>query len=113
MATSVYFNNYNSFYTEQRLVEDLIVETIKMMGADAYYLPNDNDQARDLLYGEDPVKKFTSAFPVEVYLSTALEYMGEKDFFSKFGLEIRNEVSVILSKRSFSERRKRRNGACW
>ena len=104
MATSVYFNNYNSFYTEQRLVEDLIVETIKMVGSDAYYLPNNNDQARDLLYGEDPVKKFESAFPIEFYLSSALEYTGEKEFFSKFGLEIKNNASVIVSKRSFTQR---------
>lgn len=103
MATSVYFNNYNS-KAEQRLFEDLIVESIKIMGFDAYYLPNDNDAARDLLYGEDPLKKFTSAFPLELYLSSALEYTGEKDFFSKFGLEIRNNLSVVLSKRTFSQR---------
>jgi hypothetical protein len=103
MATSQYFNNYNS-HAEQRVVEDLIVESIKIMGFDGMYLPNDNDQARDLLYGEDPVKKFQSAFPVEFYLSSSLEYMGEKEFFSKFGLEIKNNVNVILSKRSFSQR---------
>ena len=103
MPTSVYFNNYNS-YAEQRVVEDLIVESIKIQGFDAYYLPNDNDQARDLLFGEDPVKKFSSAFPVELYLSSALEYTGEKEFFSKFGLEIKNNVNVILSKRTFSQR---------
>ena len=56
MATSQYFNNYNAL-SEQRVVEDLIVESIKIMGFDGMYLPNDNDQARDLLYGEDPVKK--------------------------------------------------------
>ena len=104
MATSQYFNNYNSRYTEQRLVEDLIVESIKIMGFDGYYLSNDNDQARDLLYGEDPVKKFQSAFPVEFYLSEALNYTGEKEFFSKFGLEIKNHTKVIVSKRSFSQR---------
>ena len=103
MPTSVYFNNYNAT-NEQRLVEDLIVESIKIMGFDAYYLPNDNDEARDLLFGEDPLKKFTTAFPVEMYLSSALEYTGDKEFFSKFGLEIRNNVSVILSKRTFSQR---------
>jgi len=103
MPTSVYFNNYNSS-PEQRLFEDLIVESIKIMGFDAYYLPNDNDSARDLLYGEDPLKTFSSAFPVEMYLSSALEYTGDKEFFSKFGLEIRNNVSVILSKRSFLQR---------
>lgn len=104
MATSQYFNNYNSQFAEQRLVEDLIVESIKIMGFDGYYLPNDNDQARDLLYGEDPVKKFTSAFPVEFYLSEALNYTGEKEFFSKFGLEIKNHSKVIISKRSFAQR---------
>lgn len=103
MATSVYFNNYNS-QAEQRLFEDLIVESIKIMGFDAYYLPNDNDEARDLLFGEDPTKKFQSAFPLEMYLSSALEYTGDKEFFSKFGLEIRNNVSVVLSKRTFSQR---------
>ena len=103
MATSSYFNNYNSI-TEQRVVEDLIVESIKIMGFDAYYLPNDNDTARDLLYGEDPIKKFRSAFPVEFYLSSSLEYMGEREFFSKFGLEIKNNVTVIISKRSFAQR---------
>lgn len=104
MATSVYFNNYNSKFQEQRLVEDLIVESIKIMGFDGYYLPNDNDIARDLLYGEDPVKKFQSAFPVEFYLSEALNYTGEKEFFSKFGLEIKNHTKVIVSKRSFAQR---------
>jgi len=103
MATSSYFNNYGA-HSEQRLIEDIIVESIKIMGFDAFYLPNDNDAARDLLFGEDPVKKFRSAFPLELYLSNSTEYMGEKEFFSKFGLEIRNNVNVILSKRSFSQR---------
>jgi hypothetical protein len=67
-------------------------------------LPNDNDAARDLLFGEDPVKKFQSAFPLELYLSNALDYQGEKEFFSKFGLEIKNNINVILSKRSFTQR---------
>jgi len=103
MPTSVYFNNYNSV-AEQRVLEDLIVESIKIMGFDGYYLPNDNDIARDLLFGEDPVKKFQSAFPLELYLSNSLDYDGEKEFFSKFGLEIKNNVNVIVSKRSFQQR---------
>jgi hypothetical protein len=103
MATSVYFNNYNSL-AEQRVVEDLIVESIKIMGFDAYYLPIENETDRDILYGEDPVKRFSAAFPIEFYLSSSMEYGGEKEFFSKFGLEIKNTVNIILSKRSFSQR---------
>jgi hypothetical protein len=104
MPVSQYFNNYNAKYTEQRLVEDLIIESIKIQGFDAYYLPNDNDAARDLLYGEDPTKRFTNAFPLEMYLSNATDYNGEREMFSKFGLEIKNQVSVIVSKRTFSQR---------
>jgi hypothetical protein len=103
MATSVYFNNYNSL-AEQRVIEDLIVESIKIMGFDAYYLPIENETDRDILYGEDPIKRFSSAFPIEFYLSSSMEYGGEKEFFSKFGLEIKNTVNIILSKRSFSQR---------
>jgi hypothetical protein len=103
MATSVYFNNYNSL-AEQRVVEDLIVESIKIMGFDAYYLPIENETDRDILYGEDPIKRFSAAFPIEFYLSSSMEYGGEKEFFSKFGLEIKNTVNIILSKRSFTQR---------
>lgn len=103
MPTNVYFNNYGAL-SEQRVLEDLIVESIKIMGFDGYYLPNTNDQARDLLYGEDPVKKFESAFPVELYLSNFQGYEGQEDFFSKFGLEIKNNVKVILSRRTFEQR---------
>jgi len=104
MATSNYFNNYGSI-AEQRVIEDIIIESIKIMGFDAYYCPNDNDIARDLLYGEDPVKKFQSAFPLEMYLSSdPLDYQGQQEFFSKFGLEIKDSVNVMVSRRSFAQR---------
>ena len=60
MATNLYFNNFQST-PEQRLMEDLMIETIKINGVDIYYIPNINEEKRDLLYGEDPLKKFTSA----------------------------------------------------
>lgn len=101
--TNQYFNNYND-KSEQRLIEDLIVESIKIMGFAAYYIPIFNPEDRDILFGEDPLKKFKSAYPIEMYLSTAMQYDGDRDFFTKFGLEIRNEASVIVSKRSFTQR---------
>lgn len=103
MPTNHYFSNYDN-KGEQRLIEDLIIESIKIMGSDAYYLPNNNSQARDLLFGEDPLKTFTSAFPIEIYLSSNLDYLGEKEFFSKFGLQIKNDVTVVVSRRTFNER---------
>ena len=101
MATNLYFNNYNDT-PEQRLMEDLMIETIKINGVDCYYIPNINEAARDLIYGEDPLKKFTAAYPLEMYVTNVDGYEGEREFFSKFGLEIRNNMSVIVSKRSFA-----------
>ena len=82
----------------------MISESIKIQGFDAFYIPNNNAIARDLLYGEDPVKKFTTAFPVEMYLSSVMGHEGQKDFFSKFGLEIRNQVHVLVSRKAFYQR---------
>jgi hypothetical protein len=105
MATSQYFNNYNSKYNEQRLVEDLICESIKIMGFDCQYLPIENPSDRDILYGEDPVKRFENAFTLEMYLSSdPMDYIGQKDIFTKFGLEIKDDVNVIVSRRAFQER---------
>ena len=104
MPTSVYFNNYNS-NAEQRVIEDLIVESMQIMGFDAFYLPIENPEDRDILYGEDPVKKFKSAFPLEMYLSgDVMDYQGQQEFFSKFGLEIKNVVTVSVSRRTFQQR---------
>jgi hypothetical protein len=103
MATSQYFSNYSA-RNEQNLIEDLIVESIKIMGFDGFYLTIDNESDRDILFGEDPTKKFKTAFPVELYLSNIMDYSGEGDVFSKFGLEIRNTVQVLISKRTFEQR---------
>lgn len=103
MATNQYFNNFNA-RNEQNIIEDLIVESIKIMGFDGYYIPNNNAIARDLLFGEDPIKKFQTAFQLEFYLSSNMGYSGDGDFFSKFGLEIRDHVKVIVSRRSFNQR---------
>jgi len=104
MATSQYFYNYNSKYNEQRLLEDVVTESFKIMGFDAYYLPNDGGASRDLMYGEDPLRAFTRSFAVEMYLSKADGYEGREDIFSKFGLEIRNNVKVMVSRRAFAQR---------
>jgi hypothetical protein len=103
MPTSTYFNFYKS-KPEQRLIEDLMVEAIKQYGFDGYYIPMENTVARDLLFGDDPLKEFTSAYPLEFYMSSSEGYIGEQEFFSKFGLEIHNTLTLMMSKRSFAQR---------
>ena len=60
MATSVFFNNFNSF-AEQNLIEDLIIESIKIYGIDVYYLPRTINN-RDSVFREGSTYTFDSAF---------------------------------------------------
>lgn len=102
MPTNPYFNFYNN-RQEQNLVEDLIHESIRMMGFDGYYIPNENKQSRDLIYGDDPLKKFENAYTIAMYLSNSVDPGMNNEFFSKFGLEIKNSVRVMVSRRSFGK----------
>lgn len=103
MATSVYFNNNGYGSQERFLVEDLINESIKNHGIDVYYIPRDSQSSLDEIYGEDPVKSFTQAIKIEVYLETYNDFEGNEEFFSKFGLEVSKGVKVAMSRRSFDK----------
>ena len=102
MATSVYFNNFNpAVINEIRLLEDLIVESIQIMGHDVWYIPRDSYNGIDEIWGESINAKFTRAYAIEAYLANVEGYEGDGDFFSKFGLDIRDTTNIILSDRSF------------
>ena len=101
MATNVYFNPFptSQITNEQLLVEDLVIEAMQMYGMDVYYLPRGTRDQVDYLYGEDTLKQYTTAYPIEMYMENITGMTGEQDFISKFGLEIRDEVSMLVSRR--------------
>ena len=84
------------------LVEDLVIEAMQIHGMDVYYLPQTSRDQADMLYGEDTLKEFRSAYGIEMYLENVSGMDGEGDFISKFGLEIRDEVTLLMSRRRFS-----------
>jgi len=100
MPTSVYFNNQKAT-VEQQLLEDLIIESIRNHGIDVYYLPRESQSSIDELFGDDPVKCYRHAIKIEMYLESFQDYEGNKEFFSKFGLEIQETARLCLSRRSF------------
>ena len=104
MATNVYFNPFplNQITSEQLLVEDLLIEALKIYGMDVYYLPRSSGDVVDYIYGEDSNKQYTAAYPIELYLENVTGMDGEGDFISKFGLEIRDEITLLVSRRRFA-----------
>lgn len=101
MATNRYFNLYRRG-SEQSLAEDLMIEAIKMYGIDTLYLPR-SLQKEDLIYGEDVVSKFDDYFDIEVYIKNVEGFDGQGDLFKKFGLEIQDQATLIISRNRFSQ----------
>ena len=104
MAVNGYFNNYPSqerINNEYLLMEDVIVESIQIMGHNVYYVPRESFDEGDMVFGEYSKSAFNKAYLIEAYLANVTGHEGQGDFFSKFGLEIRDTDTFVLSRRSF------------
>lgn len=106
MATNGYFNNFpsqNRLGNEHSLLEDVIVESIQIMGHNCYYIPRESLDDLDMIFGETTKVKFNKAYMIEAYIANTEGFEGDGDFFSKFGLEIRDTSNFIISRRSFAK----------
>ena len=99
MATNPHFRPQKG---EQDIIEDLTVEMIKIHGQDFVYLPRTLVK-EDELFGEDVLSKFTDGIELEMYIESVDGFEGEGDFISKFGLEIRDSMSLVISKKRFEQ----------
>ena len=104
MAVNHYFQNGNGIgnTNEKRLHEDLIIEGLKIYGHDCYYLPRTLVN-RDLILGEDTLSKFDDSYLLEMYMETTEGFAGEQEIINKFGLEIREDTTFMLSKRRWQD----------
>ena len=99
MPTNVYFNH--AVQSEQDLHEDLVVESLRFYGHECFYLPRtivDEDE----LFGEDTSSKFDDAYSVEMYIENTEGFEGEGDLLSKFGVEVRDQATFVLSRRTWN-----------
>ena len=95
MPTNVYFDTGTT--SEQRLYEDIIIEQLKIYGQDVYYLPRKLAN-KDSIFGEDPASSFDDSYIIEMYVDNSDGYMGEQEIIKKFGLELRDDITFIVSK---------------
>lgn len=101
MPVNTYFDNYTNA-AEQLLIEDLVVESIKMYALDCEYLPRTAGAVDDLL-NEDDLPTFESYHTIEMYIKNVEGFDGEGDFLSKFGLQIRDSMTLTISYRSYND----------
>ena len=99
MARNIYFSD--AIRSEQKLYENIIIESLKMYGQDVYYLPRTIVNENRIL-GEDVSSKFSNSYKIEMYIENTEGFDGEGDLFTKFGVEIRDEATFIVSRRRWN-----------
>lgn len=103
MPTNPYLNHLGFTNTnEQLLYNNLIQEAIRNYGMDVIYIPK-STQKLDLLFGEDVLRKFEKHYHIEMYFESVDGFSGDRNFLSKFGLEIRKQANFVVSVDRFSQ----------
>ena len=101
MPTNFYFNNFGSSQ-EQNLIEDLVIESIRIYGHEVWYCPRTIDN-EEKIFKEDELASFNNAYSIEMYIKNVEGFEGEGDFLSKFGLQIRDRITFTVARRTFTD----------
>ena len=100
MPRNVYFSQGAT--SEKRLYEDITIEALKIYGHDVYYIPRTivNTNA---IFNEDTLSKFGEAFQIEMYVENTDGFEGDGELLSKFGVESRDSMTLVLASRRWEE----------
>ena len=88
--------------SEQRLVQDLINEQLKIYGVEVIYLPR-RIVNKDSIFTEIQSSSFRDNFSIEAYVNTYEGYGGAGDIMTKFGMSLKDELIVTISKERFED----------
>ena len=104
MATNFYFQSGipGGRSSEQLLMEDIIIECLKIYGFDTYYIPRATVN-EDKILGEDVLNQYTSAYPLEMYMQNVTGFEGDGDLLTKFGVEFRDTATFVVARRRWDE----------
>lgn len=100
MPRNVYFSQGTT--PEKRLYEDITIEALKIYGHDVYYIPRTIVNT-DAIFNEDSLSKFGEAFQIEMYVENTDGFEGDGDLLSKFGVEVRDSMTLVLATRRWEE----------
>jgi hypothetical protein len=99
-TTNVYFSHGTR--NEQYLVEDLIIESLRIYGNEIMYIPRKLVSKDDIL-GEDRLSEFKAAFPIEMYFENVDNFAGQGAFIQKFGLMMEQSATLVVARRRWDQ----------
>ena len=100
MGTNVYFSHGTR--NEQYLIEDLIIESLKIYGNEFFYIPR-TLVSKDNILGEDRLSEFKSSFPIEMYFENVDSLDGQGAFIQKFGLMMEQSATLVVARRRWDQ----------
>ena len=87
---------------EQRLIQDLINEQVQIYGVEVTYIPRKFVNKQSIIE-EVQSSRFEDNFLLEAYVNTYEGYSGAGDVMTKFGVSLRDELTVTISKERFED----------
>jgi len=87
---------------EQRLVQNLINEQLQIYGLEVTYIPRKFVNKQTIIE-EVQSSRFDDNFSIEAYLNTYEGYSGAGDVMTKFGVSLRDEVTLTISRERFED----------
>ena len=88
--------------SEQRLVQDLVNEHLRFHGIEVIYIPRKYVNKKTIIE-EVQSSRFDDNFAIEAYVNTYDGYGGAGDILTKFGVSVRDELILTLSKERFED----------
>lgn len=100
-GTNQFFNNYQAS-GEQQLLDELIVESIRIYGQDMLYLPR-SLQNYDSIFEQSDLVTYSSFYQLPLYIESfdGSGFTADKFFLSKFGVEIHTQIVLSVARSSF------------
>lgn len=99
-TVNVYFSQGTR--NEQYLIEDLIIESLKIYGQEFFYIPR-TLVSKDEILGEDRLSQFKSSFPIEMYFENVDSLDGQGAFIQKFGMMMEQSATLVVARRRWDQ----------
>ena len=88
--------------SEQRLVQDLINEQLKIYGVEVFYMPRKFVGTDDVMK-ENIVARFDDSFALEAYVQNYEGFAGSGDLMTKFGVRTTDELTLVISRERYED----------